>query len=76
MLLVEQNLQVVRQLAHTVVVLSGGRVVHRGGAQEFLDDADLVNRLLGVATEGDHAAARGSGSPADASHRAAQEETS
>ncbi|BDZ65936.1 ABC transporter ATP-binding protein [Agromyces mangrovi Wang et al. 2018] len=52
-LLVEQNLHVVRQLATDVVVLSGGRVVHTGGAAEFLDDDDLVHRLLGV--HGDHA---------------------
>ncbi|MET4097994.1 branched-chain amino acid transport system ATP-binding protein [Agrococcus sp. UYP10] len=50
MLLVEQNLQVVRALAHTVVVLSGGRVVHTGPAAEFLD-SDLVHRHLGVATD-------------------------
>ena len=50
MLLVEQNLTVVRDLAHSVVVLSGGRVVHTGPADEFLD-SDLVQRYLGVATE-------------------------
>lgn len=49
MLLVEQNLAVVRELAHSVIVLSGGRVVHRGDAKEFLD-SDLVHRHLGVAT--------------------------
>lgn len=49
MLLVEQNLQVVREIAHEVVVLSGGRVAHRGAALEFLDDPDLVHRHLGVA---------------------------
>ncbi|GLI25948.1 ABC transporter ATP-binding protein [Agromyces rhizosphaerae] len=53
-LLVEQNLHVVRQLASDVVVLSGGKVVHTGPAAEFLDDDDLVHRLLGV--HGDHAA--------------------
>jgi branched-chain amino acid transport system ATP-binding protein len=47
-LLVEQNLQVVRQLADTVVVLEGGRVVHTGSAQELLDDDALTTRLLGV----------------------------
>jgi branched-chain amino acid transport system ATP-binding protein len=49
MLLVEQNLQVVRELAQDVVVLSGGRVVHHGPALAFLDDPDLVHRHLGVA---------------------------
>ena len=48
----EQNLQVVRQLAAGAVVLSGGRVVHTGDALEFLDDDGLTQRLLGVSTEG------------------------
>ena len=47
-LLVEQNLQVVRRLAGDAVVLSGGRVVHTGNALDFLDDEDLTRRLLGV----------------------------
>jgi branched-chain amino acid transport system ATP-binding protein len=47
-LLVEQNLQVVRQLASTVVVIEGGRVAYTGMAKELLDDADLTMRLLGV----------------------------
>lgn len=47
-LLVEQNLQVVRQLADTVVVLEGGRVIHTGSAVELLDDPDLTKSLLGV----------------------------
>ncbi|WP_166870560.1 MULTISPECIES: ATP-binding cassette domain-containing protein [unclassified Salinibacterium] len=47
-LLVEQNLQVVRQLAETVVVIEGGRVVHTGNARELLDDDELTTRLLGV----------------------------
>jgi branched-chain amino acid transport system ATP-binding protein len=50
-LLVEQNLQVVRQLAGDAVVLSGGRVVHTGPALEFLDDAGLIQRHLGVSTD-------------------------
>jgi branched-chain amino acid transport system ATP-binding protein len=50
-LLVEQNLHVVRQLAGGAVVLSGGRVVHTGSALEFLDDAGLTQRLLGVSAE-------------------------
>jgi branched-chain amino acid transport system ATP-binding protein len=50
-LLVEQNLQVVRQLANDVVVIAGGRVVHTGPAAEFLDDAALIRRYLGVHTE-------------------------
>ncbi len=47
-LLVEQNLQVIRQLADRVVVLADGRVVFTGEAGELLDDEDLITRLLGV----------------------------
>ncbi|WP_111718321.1 ABC transporter ATP-binding protein [Homoserinimonas sp. OAct 916] len=47
-LLVEQNLQVIRQLADRVVVLADGRVVFTGEADELLDDEDLITRLLGV----------------------------
>ncbi|MDN4484490.1 ABC transporter ATP-binding protein [Demequina lignilytica] len=47
-LLVEQNLEVVRQLAGDAVVLSGGRVVHTGSASEMLADDELTHRLLGV----------------------------
>ncbi len=47
-LLVEQNVHVVRRLARTIVVLDQGRVAH-AGAVEDLADEDLVRRLLGVA---------------------------
>ncbi|MDJ0339439.1 ABC transporter ATP-binding protein [Cryobacterium sp. PH31-O1] len=47
-LLVEQNLQVIRQLADRVVVLSGGRVVFTGEATELLDDPERIQRYLGV----------------------------
>jgi branched-chain amino acid transport system ATP-binding protein len=47
-LLVEQNLAVVRRLAATAVVLSAGRVAWRGPAGALLDDADLTKSLLGV----------------------------
>jgi branched-chain amino acid transport system ATP-binding protein len=47
-LLVEQNLGVVRRIADQVVVLDVGRVVHTGPASEFLDDPRLVHRYLGV----------------------------
>ncbi|MGM7666053.1 ABC transporter ATP-binding protein [Microbacterium sp. A93] len=50
-LLVEQNLEVVRQLADGAVVIAGGRVVHTGSARAILDDADLTRRLLGVSAE-------------------------
>ena len=60
-LLVEQNLEVVRRLADGAIVIAGGRVVHTGSARALLDDDDLTRRLLGVhaeqspstATEGD-----------------------
>ncbi|AXH97611.1 ABC transporter ATP-binding protein [Ornithinimicrobium avium] len=47
-LLVEQNLQVVRDLASTVVVLTDGRSVHHGDASSFLSDPVATQRLLGV----------------------------
>jgi branched-chain amino acid transport system ATP-binding protein len=47
-LLVEQNLPLVRRIADTVVVLDAGRVVHRGAAAALLADADLTRELLGV----------------------------
>ena len=51
MLLVEQNLEVVRRLADTVVVIASGRVVHIGSAAELLDDPHLTRRFLGVSAE-------------------------
>jgi len=50
-LLVEQNLEVVRRLADGAIVIAGGRVVHTGRATEILDDEDLTKRLLGVHAE-------------------------
>ena len=47
-LLVEQNLHVIRRLAARVVVLSGGRVVFTGSASDLLDDETRINRYLGV----------------------------
>jgi branched-chain amino acid transport system ATP-binding protein len=47
-LLVEQNLGVVRRIADQVVVLDVGRVVHTGSAKAFLDDPQLIHRYLGV----------------------------
>ncbi|MBS2962675.1 ABC transporter ATP-binding protein [Actinocrinis puniceicyclus] len=47
-LLVEQNLAVVRRMARDAVVLDMGRVVHVGDARALLADPDLTNRLLGV----------------------------
>ncbi|WES65135.1 ABC transporter ATP-binding protein [Microbacter sp. GSS18] len=50
-LLVEQNLEVVRRLATDAIVISGGRVVHTAPALEILDDPELTQRLLGVHAE-------------------------
>jgi branched-chain amino acid transport system ATP-binding protein len=47
-LLVEQNLGVVRRLARDVVVLGEGRVVHEGSAAAYLAQPDLVRRHLSV----------------------------
>jgi branched-chain amino acid transport system ATP-binding protein len=47
-LLVEQNLGVVRRVARDAVVLDTGRVVHIGPAQELLADEPMVHRMLGV----------------------------
>ena len=47
-LLVEQNLSLVRRVAGQAVVLDAGRVIHTGPALELLDDADRVRELLGV----------------------------
>lgn len=49
--LVEQNVHVVRRLARRVVVLDQGRVVHTGDV-DALGDEDLVRRLLGVSGAG------------------------
>lgn len=46
-LMVEQNVHVVRRLAQQVIVLDRGRVAYTGHAAE-LADGDLVRRLLGV----------------------------
>ena len=50
-LLVEQNLEVVRRLAGDAVVIAGGRVVHTGSAAALLSDESLTQRLLGVHAE-------------------------
>lgn len=59
MLLVEQNLDVVRALADGAIVISHGRVVHTGPAREIHDDEELTTRLLGVHAEPHRAPERG-----------------
>ena len=49
-LLVEQNLLAVRQLAHHAVVMAEGRVVHTGPAADLLGEAALTRQLLGVSS--------------------------
>jgi branched-chain amino acid transport system ATP-binding protein len=51
-LLVEQNLGVVRRIAQDAVVLDQGRVVHTSGAQELLAQPELVRSLLSVSAGG------------------------
>jgi branched-chain amino acid transport system ATP-binding protein len=51
-LLVEQNLAVVRRLARHCVVLADGRTAHRGPAAGLLADAEAARRLLGVGSVG------------------------
>lgn len=48
MLLVEQNLAVVRRLAANAVVIAAGRVAYAGGAQDLLDYTEKTKALLGV----------------------------
>ncbi|WP_199522039.1 ABC transporter ATP-binding protein [Geodermatophilus marinus] len=55
-LLVEQNLTVVRRLATDAVVVDQGRVAWSGSAPDLLADADRTRELLGVAPSGGHAA--------------------
>ncbi|MFC8455104.1 ABC transporter ATP-binding protein [Kitasatospora sp. NPDC057223] len=51
-LLVEQNLAMVRRLAEHCVVLADGRTAHHGPADELLTDAEATRRLLGVGRAG------------------------
>ncbi len=57
LLLVEQNLAVVRRLARSAVVLDAGRVVHTGDARDLLADTARTTALLGVGSRPDHGAA-------------------
>jgi len=53
-LLVEQNLTVVRRMASDAIVVDQGRVAWTGSAPDLLADADRTRELLGVATSGGH----------------------
>ena len=54
-LLVEQNLTVVRRMATDAAVVDQGRIAWTGSAADLLDDADRTRELLGVATSGGRA---------------------
>ncbi len=54
-LLVEQNVPVIRRLAERVIVIEGGRVVHSGDADSIVNDEAELHRFLGVSTSGRHA---------------------
>ncbi|HEY7225121.1 MAG TPA: ABC transporter ATP-binding protein [Micromonosporaceae bacterium] len=56
-LLVEQNLGLVRRVGHDAVVLSAGTVAYSGALGPLLDDEQLTRSLLGVGQH--HDAARG-----------------
>ena len=47
MLLVEQNLSLVKKIAQHVIVMDQGRVVYQGGPEK-LNDASWVHQMLGV----------------------------
>jgi branched-chain amino acid transport system ATP-binding protein len=51
-LLVEQNLTVVRRMATDAAVIDQGRVAWTGSAAELMADPELTRELLGVATSG------------------------
>lgn len=53
MLLVEQNLAVVRRMARHAVVIANGRVAYTGGAGDLLDYTEKTKALLGVG-KGEH----------------------
>jgi branched-chain amino acid transport system ATP-binding protein len=55
-LLVEQNLPLVRRIADRVVVLDAGKVVHRGAAADLVADVELTRELLGVSMRREGAA--------------------
>ncbi|MFG2063165.1 ABC transporter ATP-binding protein [Micromonospora sp. NPDC048871] len=59
-LLVEQNLAVVRRLARDAVVLAAGQVAWTGDAQRLLAETELTRSLLGVGSAEGHHAAPGS----------------
>ena len=53
MLLVEQNLALVKRIAQNVVVMDQGRIVYQGGPEK-LHDGEWVHQMLGVSARGGH----------------------
>ena len=47
-IIVEQHPQAILAISHKAVVLDHGEVVHAGTAQEFREQPDMLNTLLGV----------------------------
>lgn len=73
-LLVEQNLALVRRVAGTCTVLADGRTAHQGDAAALLADDEAARRLLGVGgAQHRTAAASSADSPAPAAAAAAKE---
>jgi branched-chain amino acid transport system ATP-binding protein len=68
-LLVEQNLGLVRRVGHDAVVLANGTVAYRGAIAALLADEELTHSLLGVAQHGRELEQRAQASPAIASNR-------
>lgn len=50
-LMVEQNMNMARQLGDHLVVMDDGRIVHEGAMAEFALDPDRQSRLLGLSME-------------------------
>jgi branched-chain amino acid transport system ATP-binding protein len=48
-IIVEQHPRMILAISHRAVVLEQGRVAHAGAARELLDDAALLDRLIGLA---------------------------
>ena len=51
MVVVEQNFRVAREVGDWVRVMDNGRIVHAGPMAEFVDDAALQARLLGLSLD-------------------------
>jgi branched-chain amino acid transport system ATP-binding protein len=68
-LLVEQNLGLVRRVGHDAVVLANGTIAYRGPIAALLADEERTHSLLGVAHHGRELAQRAPASPATVTNR-------